>query len=128
MLSAMSGDTRRPRLLLAEDNPSVAAALVRLLSVDFDVVCVVSDGGALIERTQQFLPDVVVTDVMLDELDGLSATRAIRRRDLSLPIVVITGHVDPAMRHAALAAGASAFLAKMEVGHSLVGLLQSLLP
>jgi DNA-binding NarL/FixJ family response regulator len=121
-------DAKRPSLLLAEDDPHVAAAFVRLLSNDFDVVCVVSDGEALIERTHELLPDLVVTDVVLNALDGISATLAVRRRYPTLPGLVITGHSDRSMmRSRALAAGASAFLPKNEVAHALVRLLQSLL-
>ena len=118
----------RSRLLLAEDDGHVAAAFVRLLSEHFDVVGVVSDGQALIERTHELLPDLVVTDVVLKALDGISATSVIRQRYPMLPVVVITGHSNPSMMRAkALAAGASAFLPKNEVAHALVGLLLSLL-
>ena len=118
----------RPRLLLAEDDSHVATAFVRLLSEHFDVVEVVFDGEVLIERTHELLPDLVVTDVVLHALDGISATSVIRQRHPRLPVVVITGHPDPSMmRSKALAAGASAFLPKHDVAHALVGLLLSLL-
>jgi len=49
----VEGHESESRRLLAVDDPHVATACVRLLSSDFDVVCVVSDGEALIERAHQ---------------------------------------------------------------------------
>jgi DNA-binding NarL/FixJ family response regulator len=116
-----------PTLVLAEDHPLVSAALVRLLREHFSVVEVVVEGQALIDRVDTLRPDLIVTDISLEGMDGLSATRAIRRRHPSIPIVVITAQLDPAFGPAALAAGASAFLLKRNVGQALVDVLQSLI-
>jgi two-component system, cell cycle response regulator DivK len=116
----------RPTLLLAEDNGSMATALQRLLRHHFRVVEVVVAGQALIDRTDSHRPDFIVTDIWLEDMDGLSATRAIRLRHPSIPIVVITSDLDPTLGSAALAAGASAFLFKTDAG-ALVDVLQSLI-
>ena len=118
------GAAPKPVLVLAEDDARVARALVRLLQESFRVTDVVTDGETLIARVDQVRPDVVVTDVWLDGMDGLSATTAIRRQ-VSIPIVVITGSDEPT-REDALAAGASAFVHKQDI-HTLVGVLQAVL-
>jgi DNA-binding NarL/FixJ family response regulator len=87
----------RPTLLLGEDQRDVATSLVRLLGDVFDVVAVVSDGEALIERAGLLQPDVIVTDVGLQRVDGISAASEIRRRGPSARIVVISGCNDPAL-------------------------------
>jgi CheY-like chemotaxis protein len=93
----------------------------------FNVQEVVSHGETLIERTEQLQPDLIVTDVSLKGLDGLSALRVIRRRYPNLPIVVMTGHIEPGLRDNARLAGASAFLHKLDGGDALVVVLRSLL-
>jgi CheY-like chemotaxis protein len=88
----------RPSVVLADDHREVATALVRLLKSDFDVVAVVRNGHTLIESVEQLTPDAVVTDINLEGSDGLSAVREIRNRFPVLPIVVISGSVDPGPR------------------------------
>jgi CheY-like chemotaxis protein len=116
-----------PKVLLAEDNTAVAAALTRVLRDDFDVVDVVADGVMLIEQVNQLHPDVILSDVSLRGLDGISATVEIRRRHPEIPIVLMTSQDDPSLRDKALAAGVSAFLSKTEAAGSLVAVITRLL-
>jgi CheY-like chemotaxis protein len=102
----------RPSVVLADDHREVATALVRLLKSDFDVVAVVRNGHTLIESVEQLTPDAVVTDINLEGSDGLSAVREIRNRFPVLPIVVISGSVDPAHEDTAFSHGASGYLCK----------------
>lgn len=115
-----------PTLLLAEDHPTMVGTLRALLAEDFDIVAVVPDGDELIRLAGQLQPAVIVSDVRLEGLDGISATMVIRERCPAVPIVLITASDDPRLRGAALAAGASAFLRKAEAG-SLVEVLNLLL-
>ena len=121
-----SGNGHRPTLLLAEDHPKMARVLGELLAKDFDIVAIVADGERLIALAGQLHPVVIVADISLEGLDGLSATRVIRRRSPVVPLVLITANPDPELRVAALAAGASAFVRKVEAG-SLVNVLNRLL-
>jgi CheY-like chemotaxis protein len=105
----------------------VATALVRLLKSDFDVVAVVRNGHNLIESVEQLKPDAIVTDINLEGSDGLSAVRQIRSRFPALPIVVISGSVDPAHEDRAFSHGASGYLCKIQAATSLRSLLHRLL-
>ena len=117
-----------PKVLLAEDDTAVAAALTRVLRDDFDVVDVVADGVMLIEQVNHLRPDVILSDVSLRGLDGISATIEIRRRHPEIPIVLMTSQDDPSLRDKAFAAGVSAFLSKTDAAAgSLVAVLKSLL-
>ncbi len=116
----------KPRVLVAEDHASISDALVRLLAHDFQVVGVVTSGEALIIRTNELLPDAIVTDISLVGLSGLLATASIPKFHPTLPIVVITANPDPTLHSAAIAKGASAFLPKQEAGRALVDLLHEL--
>ena len=104
----------KPTLLLAEDNESVAVALVRLLGDDFDVVAIVRDGSRLVELAHSLRPHVIIADVGLDGLDGISATKIIRQRDSVTPILIITASPDPYVETHARESGASRFLSKID--------------
>ena len=117
-----------PKVLLAEDDTAVAAALTRVLRDDFDVVDVVADGVMLIEQVNHLHPDVILSDVSLRGLDGISASIEIRRHHPEIPIVLMTSQDDPSLRDKAFAAGVSAFLSKTDAAAgSLVAILTRLL-
>ena len=119
-------EDHKPTLLLAEDNPEVARAFERLLRVDFEMKGIVSDGESLIMLADQLRPDVIVTDICLRGLDGISATKLIRERHPSAVIVVVTAKLDADLDGQAHRAGASAFVLKMNA-HTLTGVLHGLL-
>ena len=117
---------KKPTLILAEDHPQVSDQIVLLLQESF-VVWVVRDGSALIRLVDQLHPDAIVSDIILDGLDGIRATKHIRRRYPDAPIVLISVDCDDDLREAALAAGASEFVCKREMGRHLVRVLLNLL-
>lgn len=106
----------RPRVLLAEDHPAMAQTLGSMLSVECDVVAVVSDGAQLLETAAPLRPLVVVADIHLPHVNGLEACRALRRDDPAMPVILITAAVDDTLRNEARAAGAAAVVSKMAVG------------
>jgi two-component system NarL family response regulator len=116
----------RPTLLLAEADPAGATSGLPILTEYFGVLEVVTDGETLIAQVNELQPDVVVMDVDLRGLDGLSATITIRQRYPSVPIVVVTDRTDPALRPVALAVGASAFFLKVDATDTLVAVLHVL--
>ena len=116
-----------PKVLLAEDDTAVAAALTRVLRDDFDVVDVIADGAMLIEQADQLRPDVILSDVSLRGLDGISAAIEIRRRHPEIPVVLMTSRDEPSLRDKAFAAGVAAFLSKTDAVGSLVAILTRLL-
>ena len=115
-----------PTLLLAQDNERVESSVLRLLTEHFDVVGIVADGAALVERANQLRPDAVVVDSDFVGLDGLLATTAIHQRFPTIPIVLMTDDADPAFWRKAFGAGASAFVFKAEVADKLITVVRSL--
>src|SRR5215217_586217 len=102
------------RVLLVDDEELVRFGLRTVLEAagDFEVVGEAGDGEAAVAAAHELRPDVVLIDIRMPVLDGLSATRRI----LALPhppqvAVLTTFHVDEYV-YAALAAGASGFLLK----------------
>lgn len=99
------------RLLVVEDEPNIAAQLVRGLRGRGYVVTLLVDGDAVAETVRAESPDCVVLDVMLPTVDGLTALRALRRVS-EVPVVVLTAKDALDDRLQAFAAGATDFLSK----------------
>jgi two-component system chemotaxis response regulator CheY len=74
-----------------------------------------ADGQSAVDLYAQVRPDWVLMDVKMDGLDGLAATRAIRKSDPTARVVIVTANGDEQSRADALAAGASGFVAKQNL-------------
>lgn len=103
----------RPRLLLAEDDPSLAAMMRESLEDDFRVD-VAADGTQAVKLAHDGRPDVMVLDARMPRMDGLAACRALRRNPSTadLPIMIVTGSRLPETAAAAFDAGATDYLPK----------------
>jgi signal transduction histidine kinase len=103
----------QPTILVADDEPDMLRFLKTQLSTHYHVLEAV-DGQQAIEKAGQFLPDIILLDMMMPEKDGLQACREIRERTStqSIPIVLLTARADEETKMAALSAGASDFLTK----------------
>jgi DNA-binding NarL/FixJ family response regulator len=103
---------RRPRVLVADDHPSVSRSLRRLLSLDCEVVGTVDDGGALLDSVERLQPDVVVADLNMPTVNGFDACRHLTRSGSRVKVILLSALDDVEIAREALASGASAFLAK----------------
>ncbi len=103
---------RRLKVLVVDDNRSSADALARLLRKQGDEVDAVYDGAAAIEVLQQAPPDVVLTDLKMEPVDGMAVLQAARSLRPPVDTIVFTayGAVDVAVR--AMHMGARDFLTK----------------
>jgi signal transduction histidine kinase len=106
-------DSKKPRILIADDEPDMLRYLKSQLSRNFQVIEAV-DGRQAIEKASQFLPDVIVCDMMMPEKSGLEVCREIRKRTYtkSTPILMLTARADEETKLTALAAGANDFITK----------------
>ena len=93
------------RVLVAEDDRSVRDSLARVLRFEGYEVDAVNDGAEALEAVTRQLPDVVVMDVMMPNVDGLTACRMMRDRHPALPILMLKARHEVADRVAGLAAG-----------------------
>ncbi len=102
-----------PTILVADDEPDMLRFLKSQLSTHYRVLEAV-DGQQAIEKASQFLPDVILLDMMMPEKDGLQACREIREHTptASIPIILLTARADEETKLASLSAGASDFLTK----------------
>jgi two-component system response regulator MprA len=101
-----------PRVLIAEDDPSVRKAVERVLELENYAVISVGDGAAALEVLTRQTPDLAVLDVMMPFADGLSVCREARHRGISIPILLLTARHEVGDRVAGLDAGADDYLVK----------------
>lgn len=103
------------RVMLADDEAMIRAGLRLVLEAepDIDVVGEASDGVEALAAAARLHPDVVLIDVHMPRLDGLSATRELLASDPGIKIVVLTTFNDNSYVSEALRLGASGFLLKV---------------
>ena len=78
------------RVLVAEDHLEVRGIVVGILSSEFEVVAAVGDGEELISAAIRLKPDVIVSDIAMPLMDGLSARRDLISQGIECPFVFIT--------------------------------------
>lgn len=123
------GNARAPlRILLADDQVMVRQALASLLNdeADLQVVGEASDGFEAMELVARLLPDVVVMDFSMPELDGPAATRMIRSRWSQVRVIGLSVREDHGWVEEMLDAGASDAISKAEVSEVLLDCLRGL--
>jgi len=100
------------RILLVEDDEAIRTALVTKLEIDGHVVSAVADGIAAQRAIESWAPDLVLLDLMLPGLDGISVLRWLRRRDRKLPVLILSARGREEQKVEGLRAGADDYLAK----------------
>ena len=105
---------RRLRVLLAEDHETVRDALHLLLETrgNLEIVANVPDGVSAVDAARTLKPDVAVLDIAMPGLNGLAATREIKRQAPDVAVVVLTRHSEPVYVQELLAAGAAGYVLK----------------
>ena len=109
-------------MLLVEDDDSFAQALRKLIEADsrLEVAGTARDGREGVELAEALRPDVVLMDIVLPVMDGVEATREIRRRQPTIPVVGITGLAYEERARDVSNAGAVDFVDKSVFGPTLV--------
>src|SRR4051794_19383362 len=118
----------RNRVLLADDHPMMLEGLRKLLEPDFDVVAAVTGGYALLEAAEIWRPDLVIADIAMPGLDGLEATRRMKRTIPGMRVLILSVHAEASWVRAAFEAGACGYLTKAsaaeEIGTAVREVLQ----
>lgn len=100
------------KILIAEDDAFASASLSAMLqNIGHKVVASTVSGREAVEKARALLPDLVMMDIRMDNMDGLEASRQILA-ERPLPIVILTGHSDPELIQEADAIGVSGYVIK----------------
>ena len=100
------------RAVIAEDDSLIAAVIQDVLEqINIQVVGIAPDGQQAIELTQREQPDVVLMDIEMPEMDGITAAHHIQD-ECPTPIIILTAHTDTERLQHAAAAGVGAYLVK----------------
>jgi two-component system response regulator MprA len=116
----------RERVLVVDDDPPLRRMLARTLSAEGYEVTVAPDGGAALLAAERSAPDVIVLDVAMPVIDGLSVCRRLRSRGLPTPILMLTARDAVTDRVAGLEAGADDYLVKPFAVPELIARLHAL--
>jgi two-component system NarL family response regulator len=113
------------RVLIVDDVPQVRRELCTLLPLldAIDIVGEAENGQSAIELATALQPDVILMDVEMPIVDGLTATRLIKQQCPQCRVVILSIHTDEATRAQARAAGADDFVDK---GAPLAALMQAI--
>jgi DNA-binding NarL/FixJ family response regulator len=110
------------RVLIADDHPVVRQGLRTFLGVqaDIDVVGEAADGAEAVSRAEALTPDVILLDLNMPGVDGLTALRELRERGVSARVLVLTSVGERARVLPVVRAGAAGYLYKDVDPHALV--------
>jgi len=114
------------KVLIVDDHPLVRHGLSVLLGVydDIEVIGEAENGREAFEMCGKHLPDIVLMDLIMPEIDGIEATRKILKNWSSIKIVILTSFVDKKLIEDSLKAGAIGFILKNVSGENLVATLR----
>lgn len=125
-MSATGDAELRERVLVADDDPPLRRMLARTLSAEGFEVTVAADGGAALMAAERSAPDVIVLDVAMPAIDGMSVCRRLRAKGLPTPILMLTARDAVSDRVAGLEAGADDYLVKPFAIPELIARLRAL--
>jgi two-component system response regulator MprA len=115
------------RVLIADDDRAIRTALTRALELEGYAVVAVADGAAALDAARTEPPDVLVLDVMMPSVDGLTVCRVLRAERDHTPILMLTARTETSDRVAGLDAGADDYLPKPFELDELLARLRALL-
>ena len=106
--------TPQPRVLMVEDHPDIADLYQLKLQLDGYRVAVASDGVAGLSLARSFLPDLILLDIHMPQLDGLQVLTALREDEATddVPVVICSEDDSPQLIKEAHRLGAAAYLVK----------------
>jgi DNA-binding NarL/FixJ family response regulator len=116
------------RVILADDHVVVRSGLRVILQAapDISVMSEAANGRQAVELAERYKPDVVVMDLTMNGLDGITATREITTRGLASKVLVLTMHGEDEYLLTALEAGAAGYLVKSAAERELIDAVRAL--
>lgn len=117
----------KTRILLAEDHATVREGIKLLVNkqADMEVIGEAGDGAAAIEKADELAPDLVVMDVSMPGMNGLRATRSLRRKFPNIKILTLTRHTDDGYLQQLIEAGVNGYVLKQSAPTELINAIRA---
>ena len=102
----------RVRIMLADDHEMISAVFKKFLEPKYEIVSTVADGRALITEARELEPDIIILDIGMPVLNGISAGRELKKTNPRIRLIYLTMNKDCDVAIEAMSAGASAYVLK----------------
>ena len=116
---------QQTRVILADDHKLILDALKNLIEPEFQVVGTFGDGHSLVAGAPELKPHVIVLDVGMPTMNGISAGQRLRQAMPNVKLIYLTMNQDPDLAAAAFRLGAKGYLLKSSAGSELVDALRA---
>jgi len=119
----------RKKILVVEDDLDLVELLkFNLLNAGFSVTAA-TDGAEALQKARSLLPDLILLDLMLPELDGFAVCEILRRESATaaIPIIILSAMSTPLARLAGLQSGANDYITKPFSPKNLLGRIETVL-
>jgi DNA-binding NarL/FixJ family response regulator len=120
---------KKIRILLADDHDLVRRGLRPLIESEWgwEICGEASNGREAVAMAEKLQPQIVVLDVQMPELNGVEATRQIKRALPETEVLILTGQESEDLVHQILAAGARGYLLKSDAGSQIIPAIKALI-
>jgi len=115
------------KILVVDDHAVLRDGIHALLGLhdDIEIVGEASEGKEAVAKAQELMPDVVIMDIAMPGMDGLEATRRIRKKHPKMKVLVLTQHDNKEYVLSVIKAGASGYVPKRALGSELVSAIRA---
>ncbi len=116
------------RILIADDHAIMREGVRALLEIheDMEVIGEAGDGREAVAQVSELTPDVILLDISMPFMDGLEATRRIRKANPNTNVLILTQHEDKEYVLSAVKAGAAGCISKKAVSSELVSAIRAI--
>lgn len=118
---------RLPHVLVVDDEDAIRVSLQRLLELEHFQVTTADGGVAALEAIREKVPDVVLLDMKMPDMDGPTVLQEIRKAWGSLPVIILTGYPDSELVRSALQFSPITLLAKPATPEQVVTTVRGLI-
>lgn len=101
-----------PRILVVDDETQICVVLTEILKQQGHEVFTVTSGKDALDALSSFSPELVLVDLLMPDMDGMAVLEAVKSREDSVPVIVLSGVEDEATAQRAIVAGATDYLTK----------------
>jgi len=120
-------DVKKTTILLADDDRDFLQSVQMLLQSEFNVVACVSDGYQLLEAAKLHAPDLIITDISMEGLNGIRAARRLKLEQPNARIIFLTVHDEPAFVTEARKVTALGYVIKRSADSDLIPAIREVL-